>query len=68
MLKDASLAFEGRAVCVALHPGWVRTDMGGSSADIDVADSAAGIRRTLASLQPGDNGGFFNFDGSPLAW
>ncbi len=68
VLKDASLVFEGRAICVALHPGWVRTDMGGSGADIDVADSAGGIRRTLASLQPGDSGGFFNFDGSPLAW
>jgi hypothetical protein len=58
----------GRAVCVALHPGWVRTDMGGSGADIDVADSARGIRRTLAALQAPDNGGFFNFDGTPLAW
>ena len=68
VLKDASLAFEGRAVCVALHPGWVRTDMGGSGADIEVADSAAGIRRTLAGLKASDNGGFFNFDSSPLAW
>ena len=33
-----------------------------------VADSAAGIRRVLAGLQPADNGGFFNFDGTPLAW
>ena len=68
LLKDASLVFAGRAVCVALHPGWVRTDMGGAGADIDVADSASGIRRTLAALQPADNGGFFNFDGTPLAW
>jgi hypothetical protein len=58
----------GRAVCVSFHPGWVRTDMGGAGADLDVADSAAGIRRTLASLKPADNGGFFNFDGTPLAW
>jgi NAD(P)-dependent dehydrogenase (short-subunit alcohol dehydrogenase family) len=68
VLKDASLAFAGRAVCVALHPGWVRTDMGGTGADLDVADSANGIRRTLAALQPADNGGFFNVDGTPLAW
>lgn len=68
VLKDASLAFEGRAICVALHPGWVRTDMGGAGADLDVADSVRGIRNTLSALTPADNGCFFNFDGTPLAW
>ena len=68
VLKDASLVLAGRAICVALHPGWVRTDMGGAGADIEVTDSAAGIRRTLAALTPADNGGFFNVDGTPLAW
>jgi len=68
VLKDTSLVLAGKAICVALHPGWVRTDMGGDGADISVQDSAAGIRRTLAGLQTGDNGGFFNFDGTALAW
>ena len=68
VLKDASLALEGRALCVALHPGWVRTDMGGAEADLDVADSVATMRRTLAGLSEADNGSFFNFDGQPLAW
>jgi NAD(P)-dependent dehydrogenase (short-subunit alcohol dehydrogenase family) len=68
LLKDTSLVLQGRAICVALHPGWVRTDMGGSGADIDVGTSAADIRRTLAALTPADNGGFFNHDGTPLAW
>jgi NAD(P)-dependent dehydrogenase (short-subunit alcohol dehydrogenase family) len=68
LLKDASLALAGRALCVALHPGWVRTDMGGEGADLDVADSVATMRRTLNDLSPADNGGFFNHDGQPLAW
>jgi NAD(P)-dependent dehydrogenase (short-subunit alcohol dehydrogenase family) len=68
VLKDASLVLAGRAVCVALHPGWVRTDMGGGHADIDVATSVSDMRRTLAALQPADNGGFFNHDGQPLGW
>lgn len=68
VLKDASLVLAGKAVCVALHPGWVRTDMGGTGADIEVADSVRDIRRTLAALKPSDNGGFFNHDGQPLAW
>ena len=68
VLKDASLVLAGKAVCVALHPGWVRTDMGGSDADIEVTTSVSDIRRTLAALNPADNGGFFNHDGQPLAW
>ena len=68
VLKDASLTLAGRAVCVAFHPGWVRTDMGGSGADIDVATSVSGMRRVIAGLTAKDNGGFFNFDGAAIPW
>ena len=68
VLKDASLALAGQAVCVAFHPGWVRTDMGGANADIDVTESVAGIRRTIAGLSEADNGGYFNYDGQALTW
>jgi NAD(P)-dependent dehydrogenase (short-subunit alcohol dehydrogenase family) len=68
VLKDASLELAGKAICVAFHPGWVRTDMGGAGADIDVATSVADMRRTLAGLQPQDNGAYLNHDGLPLAW
>ena len=68
VLKDTSLTLAGKAVCVALHPGWVRTDMGGTAADLDVATSVGDMRRTLAGLGAGDNGAFLNHDGQPLAW
>jgi NAD(P)-dependent dehydrogenase (short-subunit alcohol dehydrogenase family) len=68
VLKDASLVLAGKAVCVAFHPGWVRTDMGGTGADLDVATSVADMRRTLAALTPADNGAYLNHDGQPLAW
>ncbi len=68
VLKDASLVLAGRALCVALHPGWVRTDMGGAGADLDVADSARDLRRILAALTPAQHGQFLNHDGQPLAW
>jgi NAD(P)-dependent dehydrogenase (short-subunit alcohol dehydrogenase family) len=68
VLADSALALQGRAVCVALHPGWVRTDMGGAGADLSVADSASALRATLAALRPEDNGRFLNVDGTPLAW
>ena len=68
VLKDASLALDGKAISVAFHPGWVRTDMGGAGADIEVSQSVADMRRTLAGLTPQDNGSFFNHDGAALAW
>ena len=68
VLKDASLVLAGKAICVAFHPGWVRTDMGGAGADLDVATSVADMRRTLAALKPQDNGAYLNHDGAALAW
>lgn len=68
VMKDASLELQGKAICISFHPGWVRTEMGGAGADIDVATSVAGMRAVLAGLKPADNGGFFNYDGQPLAW
>lgn len=55
-------------ISVALHPGWVRTDMGGSEATLSVEQSAAGIRATLAKLTKHDNGTFYNYDGTKLSW
>lgn len=68
VLKDASIALSGQATCIAFHPGWVRTDMGGSGADLAVEESVSGMRQVLAGLQTKDSGKFFNYDGKPLAW
>jgi NAD(P)-dependent dehydrogenase (short-subunit alcohol dehydrogenase family) len=68
VVKDTALVLADRAICVALHPGWVRTDMGGAEADLSVEASARDLRRTLASRQPADSGGFFNHDGTPIPW
>jgi NAD(P)-dependent dehydrogenase (short-subunit alcohol dehydrogenase family) len=68
VMKDASVALAGRAVCVAFHPGWVRTDMGGPRADLTVEQSVANLRETIARLTPADNGSFLNHDGQPLPW
>lgn len=68
VVKDLSIELAGRGVCVALHPGWVRTDMGGAGADLEVADSVRGLRGVLHGLTDADNGGFYNHDGSTIAW
>lgn len=68
VLKDTSLVLGERAICVALSPGWVRTDMGGAAAPLDVADSVRDLRTLLARLTPAETGGYFNHDGRPIAW
>lgn len=68
VVRDASLQLAGRAICVAVHPGWVRTDMGGSAADLTPDKSVADLRRVLEQLGPDDNGRFLNHDGSPIDW
>jgi NAD(P)-dependent dehydrogenase (short-subunit alcohol dehydrogenase family) len=66
--KDISFGLQGKAICVAMHPGWVKTDMGGAGADLDVTQSVADMRNTVASLRPEHNGTFINYDGQALAW
>ena len=68
VLKDTALVLGDRAICVSFHPGWVRTDMGGSSADIDVSTSVAGMRSVLASVKREHSGSYFNYDGQPIPW
>ncbi len=55
-------------IAATLHPGWVRTDMGGSRAEIDPATSVTGLRRVIASLTKERAGRFWAYDGSELPW
>ncbi|HYW56245.1 MAG TPA: SDR family oxidoreductase [Polaromonas sp.] len=68
VVKDISFGVQGKAICVAMHPGWVKTDMGGAGADLDVTQSVADMRTTVASLRADHNGTFINHDGQALAW
>ena len=55
-------------ICVSMHPGWVRTDMGGPTAAVSVPDSAAGIRQVVAGLSSADNGHFYDYTGEEIPW
>jgi NAD(P)-dependent dehydrogenase (short-subunit alcohol dehydrogenase family) len=53
---------------VVIHPGWVKTDMGGEGAPVAPEDSAAGIWRLLEGLTRKDSGAFFDYQGNALPW
>jgi len=63
----AALADEGISV-VSFHPGWVSTDMGGSSAEISPEESVSGMLGVIGGLTHADTGRFLNWNGSTHPW
>ena len=53
---------------IAMHPGWVRTDMGGPNAHLSPEELAIGILKVTDQLKPEDNGKFFTWEGIEHAW
>ncbi len=69
VMKSLSIDLKPYGIAVAtLHPGWVRTDMGGPNGLIDPPESIAGMRKVIASLTPATSGRFIAFDGKEIAW
>jgi NAD(P)-dependent dehydrogenase (short-subunit alcohol dehydrogenase family) len=55
-------------ITIAVHPGWVQTDMGGGGAPLTPTQSVQHLRALIERLTPADNGQFFNYDGQPHPW
>lgn len=69
VMQGLATDLEPMGIAVAmLHPGWVRTDMGGPGADIDPSESASGILNVAEGLTLERTGRFFNWDGSSADW
>jgi len=62
-----SLKFRGILV-LALHPGWVRTDMGGPGAPLEPEESVRGLRKVIAGSGEEDSGKFLAHDGASIPW
>jgi NAD(P)-dependent dehydrogenase (short-subunit alcohol dehydrogenase family) len=60
--KDKELAV------LSLHPGWVKTDMGGPNAAIDVATSAKGLADVVERAQKDRQSGYFDYAGATIPW
>jgi NAD(P)-dependent dehydrogenase (short-subunit alcohol dehydrogenase family) len=61
------LATEG-FTCIAMSPGWVRTDMGGESAPLSPAESVQGMLSVLAGTAAADSGKYLDHQGEELDW
>lgn len=59
---------EQGVTAVALHPGWVQTEMGGNNALISTKESALGLKAVLDSLTMSQSGHFYNYQGIELPW
>ncbi len=54
--------------CVCVHPGWVKTDMGGPNAPLLPPESAGYLIRLLDGLTSAKSGSFLNYDGATMPW
>ncbi len=69
LVKAISIDLTPRGVrTLAVHPGWVSTDMGSAAAPVTPPESIAGIRRVVAAYGDDQTGRFFQYDGKELPW
>lgn len=59
---------QAQIVVGLIHPGWVKTDMGGTEAQITTQESATGIRQVIAKITMADTGKFFKWNGEIHPW
>ena len=69
VIKSAAVDLERRGISViAVHPGWVKTAMGGPQGELEPVQSVTRLRAMLETLGLEDSGGFFDLDGSRIPW
>lgn len=68
-VKSLSIDLKPQGIpCITLHPGWVKTAMGGPNALINTQTSVSGMLNAISALTLDTTGQFINFDGTELAW
>ncbi len=68
-MRSAAIDLAPRRIsCVLVHPGWVRTDMGGPKAPLSPQESVAAMRRLIEKFGPEDSGKFYSYNGHEYPW
>jgi len=69
IMKSMALDLKRRGIiALPMHPGWVRTDIGGPRAELDAPAAVAGLRKVIGGLTPANAGHFLQWDGRELPW
>lgn len=69
VMKSLSIDLKPYGIAVVtLHPGWVKTDMGGSNALINTQTSVSGLRNVIEKLNLSNTGKFLAYDGKEIVW
>ena len=69
VVKSLSVDLKNEGIAVILiHPGWVKTDMGGPNALIDKETSVTGMTEVISNLNISSTGNFYNYDGTVISW
>ena len=69
VVKSLSVDLKAQGITVvSLHPGWVKTDMGGPNAPVSIDESIEGMMQIIDSTDIRDTGRFLNYDGKELPW
>lgn len=55
-------------IVISIHPGWIRTDMGGPHARLGLEDAVPSMMKVIDGLKMADTGAFFNWDGTHVPW
>ena len=67
MIKSLSLD-EPTINSILIHPGWVRTRMGGEQAPLSIETAVHGIMKVVQTVRPDQSGHFFDYTGRELSW
>lgn len=69
VVKSLAIDLQSAGVTsVAIHPGWVKTEMGGPNALISTEQSVSGMRKLISDLSMAYSGKFFSYDGQEIPW
>ena len=69
VVKSLSVDLKPQGITVvSLHPGWVKTDMGGPNAPVSIDESIKGMMQVIEKADIRDTGRFLNYDGKELPW
>lgn len=69
VVKMLSIDLKSRGIrTLAVHPGWVRTDMGGDTAPVGITESISGLRNVIENYGGDQTGRFYRYDGVELPW